>query len=69
MLKCKGRLDDQTVNAHASCAGGREFETQAGEILYSIANGSPPPEHYTSSCVPWRYDAEIGNANSLHALT
>jgi len=35
-------LDGRRINARASCAEGRVFEYQAGQILHSIANGSPP---------------------------
>jgi len=36
------------LNKRASCAGGRE---KAGQILHSVANGSPPLQHLPSSCV------------------
>jgi len=43
-----------------------EFKSRVGQISYSIANGSPPPHIYALSVLPWRYDAEMGTANSLH---
>jgi len=55
----------QTDKRTASCAGDREFESQAGQISYSVANGSPPLQHLRK--LSWRYDAEMGIANSLHA--
>jgi len=36
------RLDSRPVNAHASCSEGLEFKFQTGQILHSVANGSPP---------------------------
>jgi len=38
----KYRLDGQTVNACSSCAEGLEFKSRTGQILHSVANGSPP---------------------------
>jgi len=69
----KYRLDGRTVDARASCAGGREFEFQRPAKSY---NGSPQccKRFATASTsfslvavLPWRYDAEMGIANSLHA--
>jgi len=46
----------------------REFESQAGQVLHSVANGSSPLQHLRQVAVlPWRYDTEMGTANSLHA--
>jgi len=39
---------------------GREFKSQAGQMLHINANGLP-------SLQPWYYVAEMGNANLLHA--
>ena len=53
-------------------AGGLRFKSQAGQIEHSVANGSPSLRHFfKKSCVgvlPGHNDAEIGPANSLHAL-
>jgi len=38
------RLDGRTVNVRASCAGGLGFNW-TGQILHSVANGSPPLQH------------------------
>jgi len=58
-----------TGNAHASCAGDQEFESQASQILHSVINGLLPLQHYASSCIaPWRYDVKMITANSLHSL-
>jgi len=39
------RFDDQTVNAHALCVGSLKFKSRTGQILHSIANGSPPLQY------------------------
>jgi len=39
------------LNARASCAEGREFESQAGQILHSVANGSSRLQHLQSIAV------------------
>jgi len=49
------RLDNQTVNACASCVGGREFKSHRLAKSY----GSPPLQHLRSSYVAlalWRGD-------------
>ena len=55
-------------NAFVSGAGGLRFDSRAGQIGLSVANGLPPLRHFfESSCVArtqWRGD---GAANSLHA--
>jgi len=41
---------------------------KTGQILLSVASGSPPLQTSTQVAgLPWRYDAETGTANSLHA--
>jgi len=49
----------------------REVESSspmACQILHSDANVSPPLQTFTQVAVwPWRYDAELGTANSLYA--
>jgi len=43
---------------------------KAGQFLHSVAIVSPPLQHLRSTQVAvlgWRYDAEMGTANSLHA--
>ena len=55
-------------NAVLSGMGGLTFKSQACEIGHNVENGSPPPQHFVKrSCLPWRYDAEMGTANLLHA--
>jgi len=40
----------------------------AGQILHSVANGSPCFNIYTQvAMLPWRYNAEMGTAHPLHA--
>jgi len=39
------RLGGRTVNVRALCAGDREFEFQAGQILHNVANDSPSLQH------------------------
>jgi len=34
-----------TVNVHASCTVGLEFESREGQMLLSVANGSPLLQH------------------------
>jgi len=59
------RLVARTVNARASCAEGLELKSRigqtsrTGQILHSVANGSPPLQHLRKSCVAlvlWRGD-------------
>jgi len=62
--------DGRTVNARASCAEGLEFKFQTGQILHSVANHRWFTTVSTSTKVvvlPWRYDAEMGTANSSPA--
>ena len=41
-------------NAFVSGAGGQRFESRAGQIRHSVANGSPPLQHFFErSCVAW----------------
>jgi len=43
----------------ATCTEGLEFKSRAGQILHSIANGSPPLQHFTQLAVAlalWRGD-------------
>ena len=56
-------------NAFVSGAGGRRFKSRAGQFEHSVANGSPPLQHFfEKSCVARRRnDAEMDPANSLHA--
>jgi len=63
------RLDGRTVNKLASCAGGLEFKFWIGKIGIANGNGSPTRQHHSTqpAVLPWRYDAEMGTANSLHA--
>jgi len=49
--------------ARASCAGGREFESQDGLILHSFNSN-----HTQAIVLPWRYVIEMSPANFLHAL-
>jgi len=53
----------------ASCAGGREFESQRPTISYtSLQTARHRFNIYAGNCLlPWRYNAEMGTANSLHA--
>ena len=46
-----------------------KFNSRAGQIGHSVANGSPPLRHIfnRSSVACRRNDAEVGPANSLHA--
>ena len=45
------------------------FEFRAGQIGHSVANGSPPLQHFFERkyAARRRNDAEMGPANSLHA--
>ena len=48
---------------------GMQIKSRAGEIRYSVANGSPPLRHFIKrSCVARFNDTELGPANSLHAF-
>jgi len=49
---CSDRLDGQTVDVRASCAGGLDFKSRTGQISHSvaIANGSPPLQHLRKYC-------------------
>ena len=53
-------------------AGGLRFKSRAGQIEHSVANGSPPLRHFfkksSVGVLPGHNDAEMGPANSLHAL-
>ena len=53
-------------------AGGLRFKSRACQIEHNVANGSPPLRHFfKKSCVgllSGHNDAEMGPANSLHAL-
>ena len=55
-------------NAFASGAEGLRFKSWAGQIGHSVANGSPPLQHFFErSCVARTHnDVEMGPANSLH---
>ena len=56
-------------NAFVSGAVGQRFKSRAGQIGPSVANGSPPQRHFFERrCVLECNDAEMGPANSLHAL-
>jgi len=49
-----------------SCAGGPEYKSWVGQILHSVANGSPTLQFLRKIAVlPWRYGAEVGTADSL----
>ena len=56
--------------AFVSGAGGLRFKFLASQIGRSVANGSPPLQHFFKrSCVAHRRnEAEEGPANLLHAL-
>jgi len=54
------RLDGRTVNARASCAGGREFRIPKIGQRFATASISTQV-----AVLPWRYGTEIGTANSL----
>jgi len=41
----RSRLDSGTINARALCVKSRSFKSQAGHILHSTANSSPPLQH------------------------
>jgi len=63
------RLDSRTVNARASCTGGREFVSQRPAKSYTalqtrFATASTSTQ---VAVLPWRYDTEMGTTNSLHA--
>ena len=55
-------------------AGGLRFNTRAGQIGHSVANGSPTLQHFFAGLpersdgagLPGRSDAEMGPANSFH---
>jgi len=53
-----------TINACASCAGSLEFKSQAGLSCKRFATASTSIQ---VAVLPWRYDAEMGTANLLHA--
>ena len=57
-------------NAFAFGAGHLRFKSRASQIGQSVANDSPPVQHFLEwSCVARRRnDAEMGPANLLHAL-
>ena len=38
-------------NAFVSGAGGLRIKSRAGQIGHSVANGSPPLQHFKKSCV------------------
>jgi len=59
-------LDGRTINVRASCAEGLDFKSWASQILQTVRHRF---NIFASGCVAWRYDAEIGTANSLHAST
>jgi len=60
------RLDGQTVNAR-ECRRSR-VQIPAGQILHSMANGTPPLHFKPVAVVlPWCYVAEMCTANSLYA--
>jgi len=54
------------VNARASCARSREFDSQDCRILHKVASGSPTPQ---VAVLLWCYVAKMDTANSLHAST
>jgi len=61
-------LDGRTVNARALCAGGREFVSQSRpNITQRCKRFSTASTSTQVAVLPWRYDAEMGTANSLHA--
>jgi len=50
------------------CGRSRVCFPKAGQTLHSVANGSPTTSTSMQVVVlPWRYDVEMGTANSLHA--
>jgi len=56
----------RTVNARA-CTGGREFESQSRSNLTQRCKRFATASTTTQAAVlPWRYDAKMGTANSLH---
>jgi len=57
-------LDGRKTNARASCALDLQFKYQAGKILPTVVNSSPPFQHCLGAI-----DAEMVTANSLHAST
>ena len=55
-------------NAFVSEVEGWRFKSRAGQIRHSVANGSLRCDISIKEVVlPWRNDAEMGPANSLHA--
>jgi len=56
------------INAHVSCAGGREFVSQKPAKSHAALQMVRHRFNiYPGSCAARRYDAEMGTANSLHA--
>ena len=61
------RLVGQAVT-YSSLKFGLRFKSGAGQIRHSVANGSPPLQHFFEIAVlSGRNDAKMGPANSLHA--
>ena len=44
---------------NAICAGGLGFDSRAGQIGHSVANGSPPLRRFFGAVLPRRYAEEI----------
>ena len=55
------RFQQSSDNAFVNAAGGLRFKSWAGQIEHSVANDSPPQQHFFErSCVAERNDAEMG---------
>jgi len=60
-------LDGRTFKARASCAGGLEFKSRTGHT--ELQTTRYRFDILQVAVLSWRYDAELGTANSLHAST
>jgi len=61
-------MEAALINERASYAGGQEFESQRPVKSYTaLQTVCHRFNIYAVAVLPWRYDAEMGTGNSLHA--
>jgi len=53
------------VNARASCGGELEFKTLTAKSYTALQTVRHCFNIFASSCVAWRYDADMGTTNSF----
>ena len=70
-LEILHRPADAVVKHIANSAAGRKFDSRAGQIEHSVANGSPPLRRFIEAVLSRRYAAETNptTSNTLQCNT